>query len=107
MSKVSLYLLPASVVIIVSLLFSGCLPKRELTNNPNQGATTVEKKEKVGDTTLTGKITKVGDKYFITVGSKPPAEIDSYSVKLDDYVGKTATVTGQYSGDTLFVGKIE
>ena len=45
MSKVSLYLLPASVVIIVSLLFSGCLPKRELTNNPNQGATTVEKKE--------------------------------------------------------------
>ena len=106
MSKIPRYLLSAGVVLTSGLFLGGCLPKHELTNNPNQGTTVIEKKEKVGDTTLTGKITKVGDKYFITVGAKSPAEIDSYSVKLGDYVGQTVTVTGQYSGDTLFVGKI-
>lgn len=95
------------VILLVGASLTGCLPKRKLTNNPNAGVTTVEKKEKVGDTTLTGKITKVGDKYFITVSGKQPQDLDSYSVDLSQYVGKTVTVTGQYSGDTLFVGKVE
>ena len=95
------------VVLLAGSFLTGCLPKHKLTNNPNVGTTTVTKKEKVGDTTITGKITKAGDKYFITVSGKQPQELDSYSVDLSQYVGKTVTVIGQYSGDTLFVGKIK
>jgi hypothetical protein len=33
--------------------------------------------------------------------------VASYTVKLDDYVGKTVTITGQPSGTTLFADTIE
>ena len=95
------------IVLLAGIFLTGCLPKHKLTNNPNQTTTTVTKQKKVGNTTLTGKITKAGDKYFITVSGKQPQDLDSYSVDLSQYVGKTVTVTGQYSGDTLFVGKIK
>lgn len=32
--------------------------------------------------------------------------VDSYSLDLADYVGQKVTVVGQYSGDELFVTKI-
>jgi hypothetical protein len=34
-------------------------------------------------------------------------ELDSYNVDLQNYNGKTVTVTGQYSGETLFVDEIK
>ncbi len=93
------------IVLISGVFLTGCLPKHNLTNNPAE--TIKSAREKIGNTTLTGKITKVGNKYFITVSGKQPQDLDSYSMKLGQYVGQTVTVTGQYSGDTLFVGKIK
>lgn len=63
--------------------------------------------EKRGDTVKTGVISQVGEKFFLQEAGQPPAEIESYAVDLNAYVGQTVTVTGQYSGDTLFVGKVE
>ncbi len=63
--------------------------------------------EKKGDTTLSGKISASGETYMITATGKAPQGIDSYTVDLKQYVGKTVKVTGQFSGDTLFVSKIE
>jgi len=105
MKKLSPLVLTVSLVVIGGLVFSGCLPKHELTNNPNQAPVDVNNK-KVGDTTKSGLITKIGRKYFITEAGGEPVEIDSYSLDLSQYVGKMADVTGQYSGDTLFVREV-
>lgn len=67
-------------------------------------ATTTQKK---GNTVKTGKIVKLGDKFFIQETGKQPAEIDSYNINLSSYLNQTVKITGEYSGDTLFVGKIE
>lgn len=100
-------------IMVTTVVLAGC------TQVTNSGATTPESdgvmkageaksvEEKVGDTTLTGVISKVGEKFLITVAGQTPKEIDSYAVQLDEYVGKSVTVTGQYSGDTLFVGKVQ
>lgn len=63
--------------------------------------------QKVGDTTKTGTITQSGDMFFITVMGQEPEQIESYAVDLKKYVGQTVTVTGQFSGDTLFVGSVK
>jgi hypothetical protein len=63
-------------------------------------------KEKAVDTTLTGTITKTGGKFYINSTGQATKELDSYTVKLDDYVGKKVSVTGQYSGITLFVDTV-
>ena len=62
--------------------------------------------EKQGDTSKTGLISQASGRYFLTEVGASPMEIDSYAVDLLDYLGQTITVTGQYSGDTLFVGSI-
>jgi len=63
--------------------------------------------QKKGDTIKTGMITETNGMYFLTEAGDTPKEIESYAVELSDYAGQTVTVTGQYSGDTLFVGKVE
>lgn len=62
---------------------------------------------KSGTTTKTGEISKQGDRYYIEEAGQSPKEVDSYAVDLGMYLGQTVTVSGQYSGDTLFVGSVE
>lgn len=93
-------------VFCAAVTFSACAT----TSTPAQ--TTEEKApgmeiEKKGDTTLTGTLTNRGGKYFLEVSGKQPQEVESYSVDLASYVDKTVTITGQFSGSTLFAGKIE
>jgi hypothetical protein len=91
-----------------ALLMSAC-------SSASQPASTTETTQpaapaaevKKGDTTKTGTISKIGEKYFLQESGQQPAEVDSYAVDLAQYVGKKVTVTGQYSGDTLFIGKVE
>lgn len=103
MKKLSYFL----VLVISGFVFTGCLggstPAEESTIDNNVPAAD----QKSGDTTKTGTISAAGGKYFLSEPGQPPREIESYSVGLSEYVGKTVTVTGQYSGDTLFVGKIQ
>ncbi len=63
--------------------------------------------QKQGDTSKTGTISQSGTIFFINVVGQEPEIIESYGVNLADYVGQTVTITGQYSGDTLFVGSIK
>lgn len=63
--------------------------------------------EKVGETSKTGTISSSNGAYFITEPGKQPETIDSYAVDLSAYVGQTVTITGQFSGDTLFVGEVK
>jgi len=92
----------SAVLLGSAILFAGCgqqtTTKQEVQRSAN---------EKVGDTTKTGTISTVDGKYFLTEAGQVPKEIDSYAIDLAAYVGQKVTVTGQYSGDTLFVGNIE
>jgi len=63
--------------------------------------------QKSGTTTKTGKLTSNAGKFYFSENGQTPQEIDSYSVDLSAYVGQTVTISGQYSGDTLFVGSVE
>ncbi len=63
--------------------------------------------QKKGDTIKTGKLIKIGAQFYIQEPGKSPAQIDSYVVNLSSYVDQSVKITGQYSGDTLFVGKVE
>jgi hypothetical protein len=77
------------------VVFAGC---GSTSNSPSAVV-----QEKAVNTTLSGTISKTGGKFFIQSTGKPTTELDSYTVKLDQYVGKKMSVTGQYSGTTLFV----
>lgn len=92
-------------VLSAAVLLSGCTTTSSATPQEDQapGMTT----EKAGDTTLTGKLVKLGEKHYLQLSGKPQQEVDSYSVDLAAYEGKTVTITGQFSGDTLFAGTIE
>lgn len=63
--------------------------------------------EKQGDTTLRGTIKAAGSNYFLMLDDGSRIELDSYAITLQDYAEQRVTITGQYSGDTLFVGAIE
>ena len=95
------------IILFSAVLFSACTgdKKAETVKTNTTGAPAAEQKS--GTTTKVGTITSAGGKFFLTEAGQTPKEIESYSVNLGDYAGKTVTVTGQYSGDTLFVGSIK
>jgi hypothetical protein len=39
--------------------------------------------------------------------SEKSVGVASYSLSLDDYIGKQVSVTGQYSGDTLYADSVQ
>ena len=80
--------------------------KPEKMTSPAVSQPSAATTQKQGDTTKTGVISQASGRYFLTEVGASPMEIDSYAVELADFVGQTITVTGQYSGDTLFVGSI-
>lgn len=77
------------------------------TNSPSTNSSDGDSSQKQGDTTMSGTIKAAAGKYYLEAMGQTPMEIDSYTFNLADYVGREVTVTGQYSGDTLFVGEIK
>ncbi len=77
-----------------SLIFGACIakPANITTENPN--------------VTLSGVISQTGTQFVLKTDTKI-ISLDSRQVNLSQSVGKTVTVTGQYSGTTLFVDKVE
>lgn len=61
--------------------------------------------EKSGFTTLTGTLVMSGATGQIQTSTGPVA-VESLAVDLNEYNGQTITVTGKYSGDTLFVSEV-
>lgn len=106
-------ILPILAILLGAVFLSGCVGQPSTTAPAGVQSPVVSKTnvpaadQKSGETTKTGMISTAGGKFFLTESSQPPREISSYSIKLADYVGKNVTVTGQYSGDTLFIGKIK
>jgi len=98
-----------SLIVSSAVLFSACSHDQATTDTVKTNATGAAPAadQKSGDTTKNGTITTASGKFFLTEAGQPPKEIESYQVQLGDYVGKNVTVTGQYSGDTLFVGSIK
>ena len=82
----------------------GCTAGKSV-NAPASNTGGVEQKQ--GNTIITGKISGSTGAYFIQESGKNPQGIDSYAIDLSQYVGQTVTITGQYSGDTLFVGEVK
>jgi hypothetical protein len=67
---------------------------------------------KTAPVTRTGELrkTNVAGSDFTHVlinSSEKSVGVASYTLNLDDYIGKQVSVTGQYSGDTLFADSVE
>lgn len=88
---------------IAALIGLGMVALSRLKNTPTSSPTS----QKVGTTTKTGVISSNGGVFYLQEAGQTPKEIESYTVELSEYVGQNVTVSGQYSGDTLFVGSIE
>lgn len=88
-------------MLISSALLMGC------TNTSTTTPTSSGIEQKQGDTTIAGTLTGGEGAFFIQVSGQQPQMVDSYSLDLSSYVGQTVTITGQYSGSTLFVGEIQ
>lgn len=91
------------ILIGMGLFFSGCTTQKNQPNTPTAPDTTMQK---VGDTSKVGVISQIGEKFYFSEKGNTPQEIDSYSIDLGEYLGKEVVITGQYSGDTLFVGSV-
>jgi hypothetical protein len=63
--------------------------------------------QKSGTTTLKGQFEVSGKIILLKSNSQGPITLDSYSVDLKQYNGQTVTVTGKYSGDTLYVSSVQ
>lgn len=87
-----------SAVLVSSLIFGGC---SAFVAKP------ADVESESPDVTLTGTLTQAGSRFSLNVEGKPPVELDSRQVTLSDFAGRSVTVTGQYSGTTLFVSKIQ
>lgn len=96
-----------ALVVVSAGFFSACTAQQSTTNPTTNTGAVPAADQKSGDTTKTGTITTASGKYFLTEAGQPPKEVESYQVDLSSYVGQTVTVTGQYSGDTLFIGSVQ
>lgn len=86
-----------SAILVTSILIGGC----SLVAQP------ADIESESPDVTLTGTLIQAGTKYSLNVAGKPPVDLDSRQVTLGNYANQTVTVTGQYSGTTLYVSKIQ
>ncbi len=88
-----------AALIVASLLLGGC--------TPSAPSPTTNLETESPNVSLTGTVIQAGTKFSLNQPGKPPVELDSRKITLPNYVGQTVTVTGQYSGTTLFVDKVE
>lgn len=63
--------------------------------------------QKQGVTTKTGVISVSGNQVTLTPAGGVPEVIESYSIDFSAYDGQTVSVSGQYSGNTLFVSEVQ
>ena len=96
-----------SIVLVLGASFALAACSGSSSSSSSTTTPAVETQLKDGDTSITGVISLSGEKYYITDAAGKSQDLDSLAVELSEHVGKTVTVTGQFSGTTLFVGKVE
>lgn len=90
------------IVLISAVMVSGCNSKSTPASAPVSESTSPT-------TSLTGTFrasSSDGSKGVLSTSSGP-VEVESLVVDLKTIDGETVTVTGKYSGDTLFVSQVE
>jgi hypothetical protein len=89
-------------ITLCSLLIGGCgvSPTNQVASPSPSSSTT-----KSGTTSVTG-VLKVTGKTAVLTSKQGAIGLDSYSVDFAQYDSQTVTVTGKYSGDTLYVSSI-
>jgi len=99
------------VLVVFFLLAVGGYFGYQMLMAKSQGSTVPITSEKTGITTKTGVVQKlskpIDDYTHMLRTSTETIKLNSYTVKLDQYVNKTITVEGQYSGNTLFVDAVK
>lgn len=101
--KTSRFFLPTLIVLISATLLSACLAQSGGTATPSTAPNTSV--EKSGTTTLKGTL-QVQGKAATLMSPTGNIPLESYELNFAEYAGKTVTVEGKYSGDTLFVNTI-
>jgi ABC-type Fe3+-hydroxamate transport system substrate-binding protein len=101
--KTSRFFVSTLVVLISSVLLSACLSQS--SNVPAPSAAPNTSLDKSGTTTLRGTL-QVQGKAAVLISPTGNIPLESYELTFADYAGKTVTVEGKYSGDTLFVNSI-
>lgn len=98
------FILLLILLLLSSTVFAACGATQPNPEVPvQQESQSLEGKS--GFTTLTGTLTMNGSTGQLQTSTGPVA-VESLAVDLIDYNGLTVTVTGKYSGDTLFVSEI-
>lgn len=88
-----------------AFFLSGCLPTAQPSSTQDTAPTTDSATEKSGTTTVRGTLQIQGKTALLKTATGNVA-VESYDVELAPYNGKAVTVTGKYSGDTLFASSI-
>jgi hypothetical protein len=57
--------------------------------------------------TLSGQLLGTGSGYVLMTGDGQTVSLESNVVDLNEYVGGTVSVTGQFSGSTLYVDEVD
>ena len=99
------HLLLVSLLFVSAILLTGCsLGTTPTTAGDSTPNSVVEKR---GDTVKSGKLLRRNAVFMIETAPGVTEAVDSVAIDLSAYENQQVTITGQYSGDTLFVGKIE
>lgn len=96
-----------SLVILMAVFFSGCslLPKVNQDVEQEVQMNGLEEKNQVFE--ISGTVSQTPTGYIVTTPAGKITAIESYSVDFASFVGSSVTLSGEYSGDTFFVTKVE
>ncbi|MEO8581562.1 MAG: hypothetical protein ABI425_03170 [Patescibacteria group bacterium] len=86
------------------LLLAGCQSQPTVKSNADTIQANPTARE--GDSTLSGKVVQSGDTFSLVDSTGKQTELDSYKIDLTPYANKQVSITGQFSGDTLFAAKV-
>ncbi len=79
--------------------------------SPSQTGTKIYQTDPITKTGVLQKTNVAGSDFTHVLISSDPSQksigVASYTLNLDDYIGKQVSVTGQYSGDTLYADVIK
>ncbi len=99
-SRLFLFSVP---LLSASFVLSGCLAQNSNTPQPSAAPNTTT--EKSGVSSFTGTL-QVQGKTATLMTASGAIPLESYELDFSEYAGKSVTVEGKYSGDTLFVNSI-
>ena len=98
-----------ALLVVSSLTLAACTQTQtqEGSSGNSETGSVPAAEDKSGETTKSGMLVKQGEKYYIKAANGKMEEVESYSVDFSEFENQSVRVTGQYSGDTLFVGNVD